>query len=96
MSGPRPSLSLTRRTVLGGAALGAIAVLVPPAAATAEESSLLNGLFGALPTLSERVRLDMPPKFSSGYTVPLNLTIDVGSAEPLAPADTLMIAIVGD
>ena len=30
------------------------------------------------------------------WTGPLNLTIDVGSAEPLAPADTLMTAIVGD
>jgi sulfur-oxidizing protein SoxY len=70
--GPR----FTRRAVLGAAGLAGIVAVAPrQALADEEEVSLLTGLFGAMPALSDRVRLDMPPKFSTGYTVPLDLTV---------------------
>jgi len=76
MTDARIRLRITRRAVLSAAGLAGIAAAAPRLAfAEEEETSLLTGLFGMLPAPSDRVRLDMPPKFSSGYTVPLDLTI---------------------
>lgn len=95
MTGPHVSVPITRRTVLATAGLGAIAAVMPHAAVATDESSLLSGLFGRLPTLSDRVRLDMPPKFPSGYTVPLDLAIegsagDARTVHVLAPRNPLL------
>lgn len=76
MTVERSRLEVTRRAVLSVAGLVGIAAAVSPAFAATDEASLLSGLFGRLPALSDRVRLDMPARFPSGYTVPLDLAID--------------------
>lgn len=83
MTGRRPPVPITRRALLGVTGLGAIAAVMPSARAATDETSLLVALFGRLPTLSERLRLDMPAKFPSGYTVPLDLAV----AGPMSDTD---------
>jgi sulfur-oxidizing protein SoxY len=41
-----------------------------------EDVELIRRLMGRTPTVSPRIRLEMPPIFANGYTVPLSLDID--------------------
>lgn len=70
---------MIRRDVLvvGSAALAAV-VLPPPESAWADDEAmeLIEGLTGGTLTESNRVRLDMPAAFPTGYTVPLTLEVD--------------------
>jgi sulfur-oxidizing protein SoxY len=91
MTADRLSAPATRRAVLGAVGLTTIAAVVPAAFAT-DEASLLRALFGTLPTLSDRVRLDMPSKFPSGYTVPLDLAIDSAMTDTEHPRAVHVIA----
>jgi sulfur-oxidizing protein SoxY len=44
--------------------------------AQAEDSELIRRLTQRMPIESPRVRLEMPPVFANGYTVPLTLEVD--------------------
>jgi sulfur-oxidizing protein SoxY len=75
---------LTRRTMLSATALAGVALVLRPAHATSDpEMALAEQLFGRTPVLSDRLRLDMPPVFPNGYTVPLALDVD----SPMTEAD---------
>jgi len=68
---------MTRRTVLGAAALAGVALAIPSAQAAPDlEMAVAEQLFGRSPMWSERVRLEMPRLFPNGYTVPLVLDVD--------------------
>ena len=72
-------MGLTRRGVLvtGSAGLAA-AVLVPPGNARASDEAieLIEQLTGRTLTESDRLRLEMPAVFPTGYTVPMTLEVD--------------------
>ena len=73
-----------RRALLLGAAAAGVALAVPPLAIAADpDADLVAALFGKAPTQSERLRLDMPPHFANGYTVPLALEVE----SPMTEAD---------
>jgi sulfur-oxidizing protein SoxY len=68
---------MTRRTVLGAAALAGVALAIPSAQAAPDlEMAVAVQLFGRSPIPSERLRLKMPRLFPNGYTVPLVLEVD--------------------
>ena len=73
------TVSLTRRGVLvaGSAGLAAV-VLIPPGSATASDEAieLIERLIGRTLTESDRLRLEMPAVFPTGYTVPMTLEVD--------------------
>ena len=72
-------MGLTRRDVLVAGSSGlATAVLVPPGSATASDEAieLIERLTGRTLTESDRLRLEMPAVFPTGYTVPLMLEVD--------------------
>ena len=73
------TMGLTRRDVLvtGSAGL-AVAVLLPPGSARAgdETIELIEQLIGRTLTESDRLHLEMPAVFPTGYTVPLTLEVD--------------------
>jgi sulfur-oxidizing protein SoxY len=80
------TLRLTRRSILVLAGAGSLSTaLAPPAAAVADEDPIevVRRLTGKTAVESERVHLAMPPKFPTGYTVPLSLTVDT----PMTTAD---------
>ena len=83
MTGTATPAAITRRALLGITGLGVAAAVMPAALAAHDEESLLVTLFGRLPVPSERLRLAMPAKFPSGYTVPLDLAVD----GPMTDAD---------
>ena len=73
-----------RRSVLQGAAATGAVLLAPPIAIAEDiEAELVAGLFGMPAIQSDKLRLDMPPHFANGYTVPLALTVD----SPMTEAD---------
>jgi sulfur-oxidizing protein SoxY len=72
-------MGLTRRDVLVAGSAGlATAVLVPPGSAKAgdEAIGLIERLIGRTLTESDRLRLEMPAVFPTGYTVPMTLEVD--------------------
>jgi len=73
---------ITRRALLSAAGL-ATAALAMPVRADDPELALVEQLFGKTPVPSERLRLEMPPLFPNGYTVPLALEVD----SPMTEAD---------
>ena len=82
---------MTRRTMLSATALAGIALALRPAQATTDlEIALAEQLFGRTPSLSDRLRLDMPPLFPNGYTVPLALDVD----SPMTEADHVRVVHV--
>jgi sulfur-oxidizing protein SoxY len=77
--------------MLGATALGGIALALRPAQAAPDlEVALAEQLFGRTPVLSDRLRLDMPPIFPNGYTVPLTLDVD----SPMTEADHVRVVHV--
>jgi len=75
--------TLARRAVLRGAAAAGVALLAPPIAIAEDiEAELVAGLFGP-PIQSDKLRLEMPPHFVNGYTVPLALQVE----SPMTAAD---------
>jgi sulfur-oxidizing protein SoxY len=77
--------------MLGATALGGIALVLRPAQAAPDlEVALAEQLFGRTPVLSDRLRLDMPPLFPNGYTVPLALDVD----SPMTEADHVRVVHV--
>lgn len=75
---------ITRRALLGAAGLTTAALAMPrPARADDPELALVEQLFGGTPVPSERLRLEMPPLFPNGYTVPLVFEVD----NPMTAAD---------
>src|SRR5437879_4672886 len=82
-------LGLTRRTILKAACAGSVGVasvvLTSPrsASGTEEAMTLVERLMGKTPTTSDRLRLEMPPAFANGYTVPLDVEVD----SPMTEAD---------
>jgi sulfur-oxidizing protein SoxY len=78
----------TRRAILKSACVGAgVAAAALPslriAVAADDEMALVQRLTGRTPTESDRIRLEMPPVFANGYTVPLALEVDC----PMTDAD---------
>lgn len=86
----------TRRAVLKTACVGTIACAtttlssLASAVAADEEMELVRRLTGGTPTESDRVRLEMPPVFANGYTVPLALEVDT----PMTDADHVRVVRV--
>jgi sulfur-oxidizing protein SoxY len=74
---------LSRRTVLGATGAAIAAAVSARASADDPEMALVEQLFRRKPVLSERLRLEIPPVFPNGYTVPLAIEID----GPLSAAD---------
>ena len=74
-------MGLTRRDVLmagcsGSAALASAFLAPPGASAAGQEMDLVEQLAGGTISVSDRVHLTMPPKFPTGYTVPMELDVD--------------------
>lgn len=71
------TVGMTRRGVLvaGSAGLAAV-VLIPPVSASGEAIELIERLTGRTLTESDRLRLEMPAVFPTGYTVPMTLEVD--------------------
>jgi sulfur-oxidizing protein SoxY len=68
---------MTRRAVLGTAALAGVALSMRSASGTPDpEMALAEQLFGRAPVPSDRLRLEMPRLFPNGYTVPLAIGVD--------------------
>jgi sulfur-oxidizing protein SoxY len=84
MSKPWPERALTRRALLWAApALTVAGGVVRPgkcrAAAKeseADENELIRRLIGETATESTRVRLEIPPVFANGHSVPMTLSVD--------------------
>lgn len=74
MTGSEPEVG--RRALLLGAAAGLALATAPRAIAADPDTDLVTALFGKTPIQSERLRLDMPPHFANGYTVPLALEVE--------------------
>jgi sulfur-oxidizing protein SoxY len=73
------TVGLTRRGVLvaGSAGLAAVVVLPPESARASDEAiELIERLTGRTLTESDRLRLEMPSVFPTGYTVPMTLAVD--------------------
>ena len=98
-------MGLTRRGVLVAGSAGlAAAVLLPPGSARASDEAigLIERLMGRTLTESDRLRLEMPAVFPTGYTVPLTLEVDspmtqfdhVRSVRVFAPKNPI-IEVVG-
>ena len=98
-------MGLTRRGVLVAGSAGlAVAVLLPPGSARASDEAigLIERLMGRTLTESDRLRLEMPAVFPTGYTVPLTLEVDspmtefdhVRSVRVFAPKNPI-IEVVG-
>jgi sulfur-oxidizing protein SoxY len=73
------TMGLTRRDLLvtGSSGLAAV-VLVPPGSAGASDEviELIERLIGRTLTESDRLRIEMPAVFPTGYTVPMMLEVD--------------------
>lgn len=82
-------MGLTRRGVLSAGSAGVAAavsgVFLWPRGVRADDVSteVVNRFYGRTAVQSDRVHLVMPPKFSTGYTVPLDLHVDC----PMTEAD---------
>jgi sulfur-oxidizing protein SoxY len=78
-------MSLTRREVLtAGVAASAVAFLSPRGAHASDAAAeFVTQIAGRTATESDRVHLVMPEEFPTGYTVPLELSID----SPMTAAD---------
>lgn len=73
------TIGLTRRGLLAAGSAGlAAAVLLRPGSAKASDEAieLIERLTGRKLTESDRVRLEMPAVFPTGYTVPMTLAVD--------------------
>jgi sulfur-oxidizing protein SoxY len=79
--------SLTRRIILkaacaGGVGFASIASAWPQSGGPADEAmELVKRLTGRTPTESDRLRLQMPPVFANGSTVPLAVEVDSPMSE---------------
>ena len=70
---------MTRRDVLAAGSAGLAApIILPPesAGASDEERELIEQITGWTLTESNRLRLEMPAVFPTGYTVPMTLEVD--------------------
>ena len=91
MAGEPGTVDSVRRTVLKTACIGAAGVAtvafsslgLAVAAGEEEDMALIRRLTGKTPAQSDRVRLEMPPVFANGYTVPMALEVD----SPMTDAD---------
>jgi sulfur-oxidizing protein SoxY len=87
--GEAAAFDITRRAILqglsgGGAGLASLALASPGSGAAKDEAiELVRRLTGRIATVSNRVRLDIPPAFPNGYTVPMSLEVD----SPMTDAD---------
>src|SRR5882724_7962647 len=96
MAGKTRIVGPTRRTVLKAACVSTIGFATTTlsslaiAVAADEEMELVRRLTGKTPTESDRVRLEMPPVFANGYTVPLALEVD----SPMTEADHVRLVRV--
>jgi sulfur-oxidizing protein SoxY len=71
------TVGLTRRGVLMAGSVGlAAVVLIPPVRASGEAIELIERLIGRTLKESDRLRLEMPAVFPTGYTVPMTLAVD--------------------
>ena len=73
------TIGLTRRGLLAAGSAGlAAAVLLPQRSAKASDDAieLIERLTGRTPMESDRVRLEIPAVFPTGYTVPMTLVVD--------------------
>ncbi len=94
-----PTIVARRRAVLRGAAASGLGVACAALAsrpgfavedAHAEASALIERLFGGIAMPSPRVRLEMPPSFGNGYSVPMTLSVD----SPMTEADHVRVVHV--
>src|SRR5688500_2319928 len=92
MTGNDPKVG--RRAVLRGAAAAGMALLAPQVAIAADDldADLVAGLFGKAPIQSEKLRLDLPPHFANGYTVPLALEVESPMTETDHPRAVHILA----
>jgi len=96
MAGKTRIIDPTRRTVLKAACVSTIGFATTTlsslaiAVAADEEMELVRRLTGKTPTESDRIRLEMPPVFANGYTVPLALEVD----SPMTDADHVRLVRV--
>jgi sulfur-oxidizing protein SoxY len=79
-------MELTRRELLtcvcaGTAGLAGAPFLLTSALAGDDALAVVEKTFGRPALMSDRVRLVMPPVFPTGYTVPLDLSIDTPMTE---------------
>jgi sulfur-oxidizing protein SoxY len=82
-----------RRALLLGAAAAGVALSVPSLAIAADpDADLVAALFGKTPIQSEKLRLDMPPRFANGYTVPLALDVESPMTETDYPRAVHILA----
>jgi sulfur-oxidizing protein SoxY len=82
-----------RRAILRGAAAAGMALLAPRLAlANDPDADLVAGLFGKAPIQSDKLRLEMPPHFANGYTVPLALEVESPMTETDHPRAVHILA----
>lgn len=82
-----------RRAILRGAVAAGVALLVPPLAIASDpDADLVAGLFGKAPIQSDKLRLQMPPHFANGYTVPLALEVESAMTETDYPRAVHILA----
>lgn len=70
---------LSRRTVIAGASVSLLALMIAPHLALADATAVdeeLKKLFGGKPMAEGRVKLDVPQIAENGLVVPLNLDVD--------------------
>jgi sulfur-oxidizing protein SoxY len=71
--------ALSRRTVISGASLAALALVMAPHLARADARAVeleLKKLFGDAPMAAGRVKLELPQIAENGLVVPLNIEVD--------------------
>jgi len=74
-------MSLTRRGMLKVAAASVAFAWPRHASADDETTQLIQRYFGRSASASDRLRLVMPAKFPTGYTVPMSLDVDCPMTE---------------
>ncbi|MGB0086214.1 MAG: thiosulfate oxidation carrier protein SoxY [Rhodomicrobiaceae bacterium] len=71
--------ALTRRTILAGASLTALALVIAPHTARADAKAVedeLKKLFGGKAMAEGKVKLDVPQIAENGLVVPLNIDVE--------------------
>jgi sulfur-oxidizing protein SoxY len=77
---------LTRRTFIAGTGIGALALMIAPHMARADQAAVeaeLKKLFGDRSMAEGKIKLDIPQIAENGLVVPLNIEVD----SPMTDAD---------
>jgi sulfur-oxidizing protein SoxY len=80
---------LSRRAVISGAGIAALALVITPHLARADARAVedeLKRLFGGKPMAEGRIKLDLPQIAENGLVVPLNIDVE----SPMSETDYVM------